>query len=235
MTRTYRLVAAAALAVGLSTPATAAPIGFTFNAGPVIDISTFFVDEEVSVFQDLILGEDILVTFTIDSLTPDLDGAEQRGEFEDPSGTITLTGATSGTVIEMEPGVNIQLDSEMEFDLRNIADAPPAEGAFQLVDDIDFETDTAFLSDPDDLSTSIAELQALLIGRTFGGTNTALSSTAAVVFVDSITFPGFADPAFEFGPVPTVVPLPASLPLLALGVLAAGVIGRRRATAKAQG
>lgn len=234
MARIDHLVIAAAVAIGLTSPSAAAPIGFTFNAGPVLDVFPFPVDDDVAVFQDLIIGESILVTFTIDDATLDIDGAEQSGEFEDPLGTTTLTGATSGTVIEMEPGVNIQLDDEMEFDIRSITDGPPAEGAFQLFDDIDFETATPILSDPDNLATSIAELQALLIGDVFGVENTALDSTGVVLFVDSLTFPGGADFAFEFGPVPSTdaaVPLPASMPLLIASLLAAGVFFRRRTSA----
>ncbi|MCB1865479.1 MAG: hypothetical protein KDG50_08600 [Chromatiales bacterium] len=205
--------------------AVAAPIGFTFNAGPVVFVELGPVDPEVAAFQGFQLGESVLVTFAIDDATPDIDPIDQRGEFEDPTGTITLTGAISGTTIAMRPGVNIQLDSVFEFDLRNILVGPVLH-VFELFDDTDFLSVHPILSDPDDLAVSIAELASLLDPQGhFLGLNLALGSTAAVGTLDSLG----AFVALEFGPVAWVPSAPAPL-LLLLGLAALPFFGSRAAS-----
>ena len=200
----------------LPTTAFAAPIGFTFDAGPVVFVETRPVDPEVADFQGFQLGESVLISFTIDDATADIDPGDQRGEFEDPSGTITLTGGTSGTTLEMRQGVNIQLDSEFEFDLRNIFVGPVLH-VFELFDDTDFLSATPILSDPDDIATSIAELAALLdADNRFIVDNLAFSSRAAVGTEDSED----AFVALAFGPVaPVPSPPTALLILCGLGFL----------------
>lgn len=191
--------------------------GFTFDAGPVVFIEPGFVDPEVEEFQNFQLGESVLVTFTIDDATADLDPIDQRGEFEDPNGTITLTGASSGTVISMGQGVNIQLDSVFEFDLRNILFGPTLH-VFELFDDTDFLAAQPIVSDPDNLATSIAELQNLLDpeGR-FLLPNLARSSTAAVGTKDSLG--DFV--ALAFGPV-APLPTPPAFLLMLFGLATLG-------------
>ncbi|MEM9044291.1 MAG: hypothetical protein AAGC81_06325 [Pseudomonadota bacterium] len=218
-----RFLSSIAIVVGLlAQPAHSAPIGFEFNAGELIFVEEFLFDPEVEVILDFIVGEDILVGFTIDDATPDQDAAAGRGEFEDPNGTITLRGASSGTILSLINGVNIQLDDTNEFDLRNIA-VGPSLFAFELFDDIDFETDTPIISDPDNLATSIQELSSFIVaGGFFQINNTALDSTARVGSEDSLgTFV-----ALEFGPVASV-PLPPAFLLLILGCAGVGVLGRR--------
>lgn len=210
------LLAAVFLAC-LTPVAQAGLIGFTFNAGPVLYVEGGPVDPEVAAFQGFQLGESVLITFVIDDTTPDIDPIAQRGEFEDPAGTIILTGSISGTTIEMRQGVNIQLDSVMEFDLRNIAFGPELH-VFELFDDTDYLAPVPIMSDPDNLATSIAELASLLdaSGR-FLLPNLSSSSIGAVGTEDN-TVP-FPFVALEFGPV-AAVPIPSALFLMLLGLAA---------------
>jgi len=204
----------AALLMAVLTPfAHAGLVGFTFNAGPVTFVENGPVDPEIATFQGFQLGESVLISFTIDDTTADLDAATQRGEFEDPNGYITLIGGTSGTTIEMRQGVNIQLDSVFEFDLRNIAVGPELH-VFELFGDTDYLTSVPILSDPDNLATSIAELASLLdADGHFIIPNLSISSTGAVGTEDSIG-PFIA---LEFGPVASV-PTPSAFLLLFLGL-----------------
>lgn len=202
-----------ALAMALLTnTALAGVVSFTFEAGPVTFVETGLVDPEVAGFQDFVLGEAVLVTITVDDSTPDLDPDSQRGEFEDPTGTITLTGADSGASILMGEGVNIQLDSVFEFDVRNIAFGPTLH-TFELFDDIDYRAGVPLFSDPDSLVSSMAELTTLVDAQNrFINPNFSLKSWAAVGVLDS--FGPFV--ALEFGPV-LPASLPATLVLLMLG------------------
>ncbi|MEO1495300.1 MAG: hypothetical protein AAFV19_24420, partial [Pseudomonadota bacterium] len=88
--RILKLTAVAVLLGGLSFGAVAAPIGFTFNAGQVTSIASD-APSDITNFQ---VGEDLLLTFTIESTTPDSDPNVGAGRFYDPLGTITVTGAT---------------------------------------------------------------------------------------------------------------------------------------------
>ncbi len=195
--------------------ACAGTIGFTFNAGPVIFVENGFVDPEVEAFQDFQLDESVMVSFSIDDATIDIDPDSQRGEFEDPNGQITLTGSNSGATIEMRKGVNIQLDSVLEFDLRNILVGPELH-VFELFDDTDYLASVPIISNPDNLATSIAELAALLDANNhFPHNNLSSSSFGSVGALDSLG-PFIA---LEFGPVAPVPALPAYL-LTLFGLLA---------------
>lgn len=160
--RILKLTAVAVLLGGLSFGAVAAPIGFTFNAGQVTSIASD-APSDITNFQ---VGEDLLLTFTIESTTPDSDPNVGAGRFYDPLGTITVTGATSGHVLALAPGVDFDLDNSQRFELDDPDPAfpDPAPGAFILDNDTDLEAPAGFtfLTNPDDLAQSIVDLQALL-------------------------------------------------------------------------
>ena len=220
-----RLLASFGVAAALfTTPAQAATIGFEFNAGQLTFIETILFDPEVEIIEGFILGEDILVSFTIDDQTADIDPLPGRAEYEDPFGTISIRGADSGTVLDLINGVNIQLDGPDEFDLRNI-ETDLGFGEFALTNDIDFGTNVPILSDPEDLAGSIAELAALLDENgVFQISNTAIFSSAEIDAVDSEG--EFS--ALEFGPV-TSVPVPPALALMGLVVAGFGLMRRKPA------
>lgn len=222
-----RVVFAAATALALApVTAPAVPVGFQFNAGQVENIPNRR-SSLADIFDDFILGEDVLVEVMIDSATPDSDAAEDRGLFLDPLGSLVFTGAVSGATFSTFGGVAIELDSTNEFDVSSFFAGPLPEGGFELFDDIDVGTarHQPLVTDPDNLVSSIDELAIAFATGDLAVRNTAQASSARIRFRnrrDSLRT------SLEFGPVASV-PVPAALPLMlgALGVLLATARRRR--------
>lgn len=222
----YVVAAAAFALVQMSGTASAVPIGFQFNAGQVIDIPNR-QSSLADVFDDFILGEDLLVDFRIESSTPDLDPTLNRGLFLDPLGSLIFTGAVSGATFSTFGGVALELDATNEFDISSFFEGPLPEGEFELFDDIDVTTAESqpLLTDPDDLVRSITELSESFTLTALGIRNRAQSSSGQIGFRNRRDR---LRSALEFGPVASV-PVPAALPLMigALGVLLVGARRRR--------
>ncbi|MEO0679547.1 MAG: VPLPA-CTERM sorting domain-containing protein [Pseudomonadota bacterium] len=227
------LVAAVAAVCALTGPAAALPIGFGFNAGEIVRIAP----EAPSEMQAFLLGEDLFLEFTIDSATLDVDDGPDS-TFEDPLGTIKVTGLTSGAMLEMSPdtGVEIQFDDPNEFELKSLLEDSTPSIPFVLTGDTDFNNDlNAVLNGPalspdiEDLSASIASLQSFVIGGVFSTPNGSTLDASIDYFNETVdrSLTGIL-----FGPVPwreaptQAIPVPAALPLLATGL--AGLVALRR-------
>ena len=220
--------------------APAAALTFSFNAGPVIFKDDFpDTPEEIAAFD---LGEDVLVTITIDPTAEDLDDDLGRGLFEDEFGDLKITGATTGAMIEMlDIGIGVEIDTAREIDFDTlflVSDLDPFGLSDLAGSDIDIGFAGDVFSDPDTLATSLAEFTALIgPDGNLLTQNTATASTALLDFY----LPGIGEGepggppvgsgdvfvGLEFGPVQSV-PAPAGLPLLMLGLGALVFASRRR-------
>lgn len=209
-----------------------APIGFSFNAGPVLIVEDgyFLPPGNAQNITDFQVGEDVIVEFIIDDGTlPELAGPSDTSiDYFDPFGQIILRGAISAAEIFLDDGVRVELSGFNEFDLSSFPAGPLELGDLVLADDTDYRANVDVLTNPFDLAQSFAELDAIL--NTDGSLlpNQSVFSTGVVAFfVPDELEGGFVVDALEFGPVATAVPVPAGLPLLigAIGVL---VFVRRR-------
>ena len=229
-------LAAAAVFAAFSTTASAATIGFGFNAGPVTEI---FDPNNSGAFAGFVVGEDLFVEFEIESTTADSKATAGSSSFFDPSGRITVTGLTTGTTLVMNPGVEIQFDDNTEFELdAGIIAGDDTYNGYLLEFDTDLVQLPQLVSDPDNLSLSIAELKAKLVNDIFRGFTNGADLKATINFF--IAGDGDMSPAaaLEFGPVPTdptPVPVPAAAPLFAAGLGLIALIRRRQRMAKVQG
>lgn len=220
------LFAATAALTLLAGSAIAAPIGFTFNAGPVLFVEDgdFMPPGNAQNLTDFQEGEDVIIEFTIDDETaPELDGfGDTSIDYFDPAGQIILRGAMSGAEVFLDDGVRVELSNFNEFDLSSFPAGPLELGDLVLVDDTDYRADVDFLTDPFDLTQSFAELDAILSADGSLLPNRSVFSTGVVAFFVPEEEGGFVVGAMEFGPVATPIPVPAGLPLLlgALGVFA---------------
>ena len=231
----FKLAAAAVLAA-FSTTASAATIGFGFNAGPVIEIDD---PNNSGAFAGFIVGEDLFVEFAIESTTADSRAAAGSSSFFDASGRITVRGLTTGTTLVMNPGVEVQFDDNTEFELdAGIIAGDDTYNGYLLEFDIDLVQLPQLVSDPDNLSLSITELEAKLVNDIFRGFTNGTDNQATINFF--IAGDGDISPAaaLEFGPVPadpTPVPIPAAAPLMLAGLGAMAMFRRRQRMAKIQG
>lgn len=175
--------------------AIAAPIGFTFISGTVSRIDSVVTTPP---FQ---IGEQLQVSFTIDDSTPNTSGISGVGRYEDPTGTITYTGLTSGAVLTLTTGVIIEFDSINEFELSGIISATD----LFLEDDIDFETAVSepLITNPEDLPGSITELSNLINNNDFF----TLENITTTNF-QFVTNPLNGDRVLEGGRVPFELPSP---------------------------
>lgn len=167
------------------------------NVGPVISIDPASPDAQAG-FQ---IGEEISLSFTFDDSVADLRSAVGAARYEDPNGVITLTGSTSGAILNYFGGVELQFDDNQEFEIDSIPDNALAGNTRILEDDIDFDTrGLAFFSDVDNLSLSLSELNT-----NFFPNNS--SNVAFTEYFDASVMSG--DPeeqsieGMRFGPVPS--------------------------------
>ncbi len=227
MKKLFSYCAASAL---LATGAVAAPVGFGFNAGAVTQIDDV---QATGAFAGFVIGEDLFVEFTIDDGTPDTEAADDDANYEDPAGTIKITGLTSNTMIMMNLGVEVEFDDPGEFELESLEEnADDTDSGYFLDGDADVDTDETppLVSDPENLAQSISELQALLDAQgVFSGIVNTTTNVAEINFF--VPRDGEIGPnaTLVFGPVPTnpaAIPLPAGGALLISGVLALGVARR---------
>jgi len=243
------MFSALALAVtGFAPAAQAIPLGFSYNAGPLIaavnlDPFSFSFDPlappEAFAFDP---GEDVFVDVVIDSAATQVVVSLDNVRYQDPFGTITLFGADSGALWNLAPGVDLELSNDNEFDVVSLI---PGFGELvfaldgYLVDDTDFRSRTPFLTDIFDLTTSVAEIDAAFPGGVTSLDNLSAPSTGVIAYADLIEGAPQGAPllvdegvafffALEFGPVPNAVPLPATLPLMLAGLGGAALLRRRR-------
>lgn len=230
-----RIVFAAALSM-LALPAAAAPLVFTYNAGAVLDVAYGDPFAPAAV-KDFVLGENVLVTVTIDDATTGVAGGPDSIDYFDAAGTIVLRGATSGAEISTAPGVRLEVSSDDEFDVSSMQPLPGSTVNaldFYVSDDIDYRAPTGFLSDPTDIAAVVADILSITLpSGVLELPNLSQSSTGVVDYADTIDgeAPGTPIPeadveywfAMEFGPVVSA-PLPggAALMLSGLGLLALG-------------
>ena len=223
----FKLAAAAVLAA-FSTTASAATIGFGFNAGPVIEIDD---PNNSGAFAGFIVGEDLFVEFAIESTTADSRAAAGSSSFFDASGRITVRGLTTGTTLVMNPGVEIQFDDNTEFELDSgTIPYDDTEDGYFLDGDIDLVQLPQLVSDPDNLSLSITELEAKLVNDIFRGFLNGTDNRALIVFFIAGDGKRFEEASLGFGPVPTdltPVPIPAAAPLMLAGLGAIAMLRRR--------
>jgi hypothetical protein len=125
------------------------------NVGAIISIDANS-PEQAAGFE---LGELLLLYFTVSNSLADVDSAIGDGKFNDPNGTITLTGLTSGATMTYFGGVQIQVDDIEEFEIDTLQDEATALVTSILEGDIDFNTEgTAFFTNPDSLTAVLADL-----------------------------------------------------------------------------
>ena len=209
-------------------PADAAPIEFAFNAGP----ATLIVDPS-SAFTGFSVGEDILFSFSIDSATPDATSDTRIGRFVDPEATVTLTGLTRGASVTLSPGLIIEFNGLSQV---SILGGPGSSiGEFGMPNDVNLRSATPFITDANNLSQSLAELQTSLTDGIFTGFTSTTSETGSVQFFVRPTGLSF----MVFGPVGNAttpvgvapIPLPAGGVLLLTGLGAVAALRRRRRAA----
>ncbi len=186
------------------------------NIGSVTSITSGSPEEAAG----FLVGEDIQLNFTFDDTTPDNNPDIGAASYQDPNGTLTLTGLTSGSTLSYFGGIDLELDDDQELEIDGIpADATPSITP-ALNGDIDLNTQgTPFFSDVDDLSSVFADLFA----NPFPNLSTSASNTAFWDGSASVT-------GMDIGPVPNpatftnvtpaaAVPEPSSmLSLLLIGV-----------------
>jgi hypothetical protein len=217
--------------------ADAAPIGFSFNAGPIISIGTFGPNNlPLAPLRGFEVGEDLLVTFSIESETADSDDRSGSGKFQDLGGSISIRGLTTNTVLDLVGGADVEFSNTRSFELDSALETPAPRGTgtpftFALADDIDFLARQGFnLWNPNNLEASLATIETAVEanGGDFPLFNVATvrGSTATIV---STGRNGNTFVVMEFGPARssvTPVPLPATAWMLFFAI--AGAFGIQR-------
>lgn len=203
------LLAGAAIALAGSV-ASAATVTTSFFIGEVTATSN---NQNTFDFTQFLSGERIKVEISIDDAVTDNAAFIKTGKFEDPNATIKLIGATSGTTLTLADGLAVRA-REIEQDLKidSIETNASATNTFVLHNAMDFVYNLPTFTDPNDLSTVLADAD-LPLGKT---------GLTSISFWDEVAGRQFT------GLRITAVPLPATgLALIgALGVL--GLYRRRK-------
>ena len=123
----------------LAGSAIAAPVGFTFNAGPVLFVETNLPPGNAQNLADFQLGENVLVEFTVDDATPAEvdDPGDTSVDYFDPNSQIILRGALSGAEVFLDDGVRVELSDFNESDLSSFPAGPLVLGDLVLDNDTD--------------------------------------------------------------------------------------------------
>jgi len=185
-------------------------------------------DEAVAGF---LLGEEIRAAFTFDDATIDSRGQPDGGRFNDPTGTIRLTGKTSGATFLYLGGIEIEVDDEQELEWESLStsDGYATLGQPNLISgDIDMDTKgTSFFSDPYTLTTVVSDLLASPFPN-----NIPPIYDAKTAYWNGVT----SVHGMTFGPVPTnvvftsagAVPEPTTLAMFGFGAGVMGLVSIRR-------
>jgi hypothetical protein len=115
------------------------PVGFTFNAGPVLFVETNLPPGNAQNLADFQLGENVLVEFTVDDGTPAEvdDPGDTSVDYFDPNSQIILRGALSGAEVFLDDGVRVELSDFNEFDFSSFPAGPLVLGDLVLDNDTD--------------------------------------------------------------------------------------------------
>ena len=188
--------------------ASAAPITFEFNAGPITYLER--APSTPDAFDGFVLDEDVLVQFSLDDEVRDRARRPNRGIFEDELADIVLTGASSGAMIEMiGVGAYIEVDSRSEIDFNSLfftSPFDPISFASDESSDIDITFVEPVFSDPNNLATTLAEFIALLDeDGNLTVPNVSKSSSAEVSYFEVFPIEDATPPPFDF-PTPGLTP-----------------------------
>lgn len=206
--RIKTLLASAAIALA-GTAASAATVSTSFFIGEVTGTSN---NQNTFDFTQFIVGERIRVDITIDDSAVDTAAFSNTGMFEDPSATVTLVGATSGTTLTLSDGLSVRArNNQQDLKIDSIESSASATNTFVIKNAMDFAYDLPAFSDANDLSTVLADAD-LPLGKT---------GLTSISFWDSVNDRQLT------GLRITAVPLPAT-GLALIGALAAMGMYRRR-------
>ncbi|WP_141246543.1 VPLPA-CTERM sorting domain-containing protein [Actibacterium ureilyticum] len=203
------LIAGAAIAMA-GTAASAATVTTSFFIGAVTGTSN---NTNTFDFNQFLSGERVKVEISIDDSALDTAAYVNTGMFADPTATIKLVGATSGTTLTLADGLSVVARNDgQSLKIDSIETSASATNTFVLHNAMDFVYGLPTFSDPNDLSAVLADAE-LPLGKT---------GLTSISFWDSTAGRQFT------GLRITAVPLPATgLALIgALGVL--GLYRRRK-------